>query len=88
MLKSALFLDFYELTMARADFVNRNFSRVTETYFFRKCPEYLGAFIIFCGLEQVVDFILNFKFKKREIKWLKESYGSYFDDEFLNYLKI
>lgn len=84
---SSLFLDFYELTMAKADFVNKNFSKITETYFFRNAPRYLGSFVIFAGLEQVIDFILNFRFKNNEIKWLKKNYGEFFDDEFLNYLK-
>ncbi|MCX6707970.1 MAG: nicotinate phosphoribosyltransferase [Candidatus Woesearchaeota archaeon] len=82
----ALFADYYELTMAMADFANGNNNRITENYFFRKIPQ--GSYAITAGLEQVVDFVLNARFTEEDIEWLMQAKpNADFDENFADYLR-
>ena len=67
----ALFADYYELTMGKADFDNGNNAICTENYFVRYIPQ--GEYLIAAGLEQVIHYILNLRFTDADLKWLKES---------------
>ena len=53
----ALFADYYELTMGKADFDSGNNAICTENYFVRFIPQ--GEYMIAAGLEQVIHYILN-----------------------------
>ena len=90
----ALFADYYELTMGKADFDSGNNAICTENYFIRSIPQ--GEYLIAAGLEQVIHYILNLRFTDADLKWLKESpdkSGSRLvgtpdmSDRFLNYLR-
>ena len=81
----ALFADYYELTMGKADFDSRNNAICTENYFVRSIPQ--GEYLIVAGLEQVIHYILNIGFTDADLKWLKESRATPdMSDDFLDYL--
>ncbi|MGI6781935.1 MAG: nicotinate phosphoribosyltransferase [Acholeplasmataceae bacterium] len=81
----ALLTDFYELTMANSYY---NLGRGEEIayfdYFFRQVPDQ-GGYAIFAGLEQLIDYIQNFKVTDEEIAFLRSK--KIFSEDFLNYLK-
>jgi len=83
MIQSALFTDFYELTMAQG-YWKLHMNRATVfDMFFRKQP-FAGGFSIFAGLEPLLDTITNFRFSKEDIAWLTSL--NRFEPGFLNYL--
>ena len=82
-----LFLDYYELTSGQANFDHGRNNRITEIYYFRKVPENLGGYMVATGLEQIIDFIKNFRLSKEEAEWLKESSNGALSDDFLDYLQ-
>jgi nicotinate phosphoribosyltransferase len=79
-----LFLDYYELTMAKADLDHKNLNTITENYYIRKIPQ--GAYLVSSGLDQVIHFIENFKIAKEDIEWLSSTSGKDFDEKFYRYL--
>ena len=92
----ALFTDYYELTMGKADFDSGNNAICTENYFVRFIPQ--GEYMIAAGLEQVIHYILNLRFTDEDLRWLKESSDKSesserdkptpdMSDDFLDYLR-
>lgn len=82
----ALFLDYYELTMGKANFDSENNAICSENYFVRSIPQ--GEFMITAGLEQVIHYILNLRFTDSDLRWLKESKTPPdMSDEYLDYLR-
>ena len=82
----ALFADYYEFTMGKADFDSGNNAICTENYFVRSIPQ--GEYLIAAGLEQVIHYILNLRFTDTDLKWLKESKATPdMSDDFLDYLR-
>jgi nicotinate phosphoribosyltransferase len=82
-LDKGLLIDLYELTMCNCYYVN-NFSEIgVFDYFFRKVPDNKN-YAIFAGLETALDTIINLKFSKSDIKFLKDK--NIFNEGFLNYL--
>ena len=92
----ALFADYYELTMGKADFDSGNNAICTENYFVRSIPQ--GQYMIAAGLEQVIHYILNLRFTDADLQWLKESSDKSesserdkptpdMSDDFLDYLR-
>ncbi len=82
----ALFLDYYELTMGKANFESENNSICSENYFVRAIPQ--GEYLIASGLEQVIHYILNLRFTDSDLKWLKASKDTTeMSGEFLDYLR-
>ena len=83
--KLELVTDFYELTMSNCYFAkNKQDTIAYFDVFFRKIPDE-GGYVIFAGLEQVIDYVKNLKFDEDDISYLKGL--NKFSDEFLNYLK-
>ena len=82
-----MFLDYYELTSGQANFDHGRNNKITEVYYFRNVPENLGGYMIAAGLEQVVQFIENFKLSKEEAEWLKKSSNGALTNGFLDYLQ-
>ncbi len=83
--KLELVTDFYEFTMSNGYFA-KNMQNI-ESYFdvfFREIPDN-GGYVIFAGLEQIIDYIKNLKFTDEDIDFLKSK--NMFSNEFLNYLK-
>ena len=82
--KLELVTDFYELTMSNAYFV-KNMRNIYAYFdvFFREIPD-KGGYVIFAGLEQVIDYVKNLKFDNEDIDFLKSL--NKFSDNFLDYL--
>ena len=83
--KLELVTDFYEFTMSNGYFAKN--MQDTESYFdvfFREIPDN-GGYVIFAGLEQIIEYVENLKFTDDDIDYLKSK--NIFSDEFLNYLK-
>jgi nicotinate phosphoribosyltransferase len=83
MISSALFTDFYELTMAQG-FWKQGMNRpAVFDMFFRRQP-FSGGFSIFAGLETVLDRLKDFRFYPEDLEYLA-SLG-FFEKEFLDFL--
>ena len=82
--KSGLFCDFYELTMGQGFFEKKHNPISTFEMFYRTSPLSSG-YAVFVGIDEVVDNIINFRFSKEDISYLK-SLGM-FKDDFLSYLE-
>ena len=83
--KLELVTDFYEFTMSNGYFAKNMTSTVSYfDVFFREIPDN-GGYVIFAGLEQIIDYIKNLSFDEEDIKYLKTT--NKFSDEFLKYLR-
>ena len=80
---SALFTDFYSLTMAQGYWKNRMDNRAVFEMFFRRHP-FGGGFSVFAGLETLLEKLAAFSFSAGDLEYLA-SLGS-FEDAFLDYL--
>jgi nicotinate phosphoribosyltransferase len=80
---SALFTDFYSLTMAHGYWKRKINQRAVFEMFFRRQP-FGSGFSIFAGLEDLLDRIENFHYSEEDIAYLREL--KVFDDDFLDYL--
>lgn len=54
--------------------------------FFRRNP-FHGEFTIFAGLEEVLKFLLNFRYSDGDIEYLRETLPEGVEDEFFEYLR-
>lgn len=80
----SMVMDFYEMTMSNGYFQDQDKdTRVAFDVFYRKNPDN-GGFSIFCGLEQIVEYIENLHFDKEDIDYLRSQ--GLFGEEFLEYL--
>jgi nicotinate phosphoribosyltransferase len=82
--RSALFTDFYELTMAQGYWKYGMDRRAVFEMFFRRQP-FAGGFSVFAGLETFLDKLADFRFNAEEIEYLA-SLGV-FEKGFLEYLR-
>ena len=83
--KLELVTDFYEFTMSNGYFAKGISNRIAYfDVFFREIPDG-GGYVIFAGLEQIIDYIKNLKFDDSDINYLKST--NKFSNEFLEYLK-
>jgi nicotinate phosphoribosyltransferase len=85
-----LLTDFYQFTMSYGYWKSGLAGKEAVFHlFFRRAP-FNGGFTIAAGLEQVVEFIKNFKFDKSDLDYLSKQKAidgiAYFPDEFLDYL--
>lgn len=81
----SMMMDFYELTMSNGYFQEKDKDRqVAFDVFYRKNPDG-GGFAIFAGLEQILDYIRNLHFTKKDIEYLRSQ--NIFAEEFLAYLE-
>ena len=79
-----LLTDLYQLTMGYGFFKHgKHEETVTFDLFFRK--KELMAYSIAAGLEQAMDYLLNWHFDEEDIAYLQDL--KLFDEEFLEYLK-
>ena len=81
---SALFTDFYELTMAQGYWKNNMDEPAVFDMFFRRNP-FNGGFSVFAGLETLIQYITNFSFSDQDIEYLESL--KCFEPGFLEYLK-
>jgi nicotinate phosphoribosyltransferase len=82
--RSALFGDFYSLTMAQGYWKKEMNSRSVFEMFFRRQP-FNGGFSVFAGLETLIETIRRFTFSADDIAYLRSL--NMFEDGFLEYLK-
>ena len=83
--KLELVTDFYEFTMSNGYFSKHMNDKIAYfDVFFRKIPDN-GGYVIFAGLEQIIDYICNLKFEDKDIEYLRSQ--NKFSNDFLNYLK-
>ncbi len=81
---SGLYTDHYELTMAQGYFLGgKKDTRANFDYFFRKNP-YDGGFVVFAGLDTMLETISHYHFGEEDCSYLK-SMG--FNNKFIEYLK-
>ncbi|AEB11074.1 nicotinate phosphoribosyltransferase [Marinithermus hydrothermalis] len=83
-MREALTMDLYELTMAYSYFKRGLNGPATFDYFVRAPTEH-RRFLIFAGLETLLDYLENLRFEPEDLAYL-ESLGL-FDREFLEYLR-
>ena len=77
--------DFYELTMANGYFLSGKKDEIVYfDLYYRDVPDN-GGFAIFAGLKDIVEYIQNLKFTKKDIDFLRSK--NIFSEEFLKYLK-
>lgn len=79
----SLVMDLYELTMSQVYFNNNKNEEVVFDLFYRRNPEG-GGFAIFCGLDQIIDFIQDLHFDPEQIEYLRSL--KQFSEPFLDYL--
>lgn len=80
----SLLADFYEFTMSNGFFAKNMTNKIAYfDVFFRRIPDN-GGYVIFSGLEQVIDYINNLKFNEVDISFLRTT--NKFTEEFLDYL--
>ena len=81
---TALFTDFYSLTMAQGYWKNNMNNRAVFEYFFRREPSG-GGFSVFAGLKTLLETLTTFSFSKDDLDYLSSLH--FFEDGFLDYLK-
>lgn len=80
-----LIMDFYELTMSYNYFkLGKGDQIVYFDMFFRKNPDN-GGFVIFAGLQQLIEAIQDMRFSQGDIDYLRSL--NVFDEEFFTYLE-
>lgn len=80
-----LLTDLYELTMMQGYFKNQNRNRtVIFDMFYRNNPLENGYAIV-AGLDQVIEYIKNLHFEKKDVDYLRSL--NIFEEDFLDYLE-
>ena len=83
--KLELVTDFYEFTMYNGYYAKNMQDTICYfDVFFREIPDG-GGYVIFAGLEQVIEYVKNLSFDDEDIKYLDSK--NIFSSEFLKYLK-
>ncbi|KYK25456.1 hypothetical protein AYK26_05970 [Euryarchaeota archaeon SM23-78] len=80
----ALLTDLYQLTMLAAYYDNDKDERATFDLFIRKLPKDWGYYLA-NGIEDAIDYIINFKFSASDIEYLRST--GFFKEDFLGFLK-
>ena len=80
---NSLLMDLYELTMAQAYSVYRRGTFATFDLFVRELHGN-RAYLVACGLEDVLSYLKGLRFVKEDIDYLKKQ--RLFSEDFLNYL--
>jgi len=81
----SLLCDFYELTMGNAYHLNGMGEDITYfDLYFRDLPD-KGGYAVAAGLEQVVEHLMNLRFSRQDIDFLRSK--GIFDEGFLRYLQ-
>lgn len=86
-LVTPLHTDLYQLTMAYGYWkTNRHNEDSVFELFFRKSP-FKGTYTIFCGIDEVLKFVSNFRFTAEDIAYLKTIPSmAHCEPEFFEYL--
>ena len=81
--KSTLLMDLYELTMAQSYFIYKKNTSATFDLFVRELPGN-RAYLVSCGLADVLNYIKNLRFAEEDLNYLKSL--KIFSKDFLKYL--
>ena len=81
---SALFTDFYELTMMQGYFLEKHDGKAIFDMFYRTNP-FQGGYTIFAGADELFDELESFSFSPDDIEYLRSL--EMFDPSFLEYLR-
>ncbi|MBU1726850.1 MAG: nicotinate phosphoribosyltransferase, partial [Candidatus Omnitrophica bacterium] len=81
---SALLVDLYELTMGESYFSYKKNILATFDLFVRALSQN-RAYLVSCGLEDILTHLKKFRFSQDELSYLKKQ--KLFSPEFLKYLK-
>jgi nicotinate phosphoribosyltransferase len=81
---SALFTDFYSLTMAQGYWKRNPDEHAVFEMFFRQQP-FNGGYSIFAGLEPLLQKVTGFSFSREDIDYIRSL--NVFDNAFVDYLK-
>ena len=82
---NTMMIDYYEFTMAQTYFdKGEQNKKVYFDVFFRKNP-FNGGYAISGGLDNIIDYINNFKITEEDVEYLRKT-GN-FTEEFLEYLR-
>lgn len=82
--KLSLVMDFYELTMSNSYFLSQKENqKAVFDVFYRNNPDN-ASYAIYCGLEQIIEYIQNLHFDREDIEYLASL--NIFDSKFLEYL--
>lgn len=79
---TASYTDLYQLTMAQVYFNTKPTATAVFDYYFRRVP-FNGGYVVFAGLENVLDLLENLSFTGSDITYLQQ-FG--FEPAFLDYL--
>lgn len=80
----SMLMDFYELTMSNGYFKKEMKDEIAVfDMFYRNNPDD-AAYSIFCGLDDLIDYINNLHFDESDITYLRSL--NLFDEAFLKYL--
>ncbi|NBC82211.1 MAG: nicotinate phosphoribosyltransferase [Bacteroidetes bacterium] len=82
-LHTALYTDFYELTMAQGYFYNHKQKEAAIFDYFYRTNPFNGGYAVFAGLSTALAMIQSFYFSEKDIDYLEQQ-G--FQQEFLDYL--
>ena len=82
-LNLTLLTDLYELTMMQGYFKSNNQDVAVFDAFYRSNP-CGGGYAVCAGLDQVIDYIENLRFKEDDISYLRNL--RIFEEDFLEYL--
>ncbi len=80
---NALLTDLYQLTMLQSYYEYGMEDTAVFEFFVRCMPEHRN-FMLFAGLEQVIEFLENLYFSQEELEWLERS--GRFDSGFIGRL--
>ena len=67
----ALLVDLYELTMAQSFFIYKKKNCATFDLFVRQLPKN-RAYMVACGLEDILNYIKHLKFSDDDLVYLKK----------------
>lgn len=79
----SLLLDLYELTMAQCYLHYRRNTLASFDLFVRELPK-SRSYLVFCGLENVLNYLKNLRFRKEDLRFLKSQ--KLFSADFFDYL--
>jgi len=86
----ALLTDLYQLTMAYGYWKSGKIEEEAVFYLFYRKNPFQGKYAISCGLQDVIEYLSQFKFTTSDIDYLKTLTGadekSLFEKDFLDYL--
>jgi nicotinate phosphoribosyltransferase len=69
---TGIYTDLYQLAMAQVYFLTENYQQsAVFDYFFRKLP-FDGGYVIFAGLEELLEMLQELEFTTSDISYLKE----------------